>query len=267
MPYDGTGWDISHPAVGDLISNGCSEITDLRKGVALRVNKEHDTLATSSAGGEHKAGSAKIYTPANVTALASVLRPDGVTSLAAGDKGRFAVAEDTKYLYYYNGSAWVQVGMVNNDYVLLQEIRADSYTYSGVTAGTWNLRTFTHETVDTGSICGITVPSSGFTLPAGTYRVRASAVGYRCEEHQIRLYDNSSGAVIAYGMAGYSVNSTDSASSIVHLEARFTLPGTKTLQLQHWVDTVGVPANVFGLKSGSGTDMNIYCQISFHKEF
>ena len=60
-PWDGTTWDITAPGIDELVGNHYKEIYDLRKGIATRMNKEHETLATSSAGGVHKQGSARAF--------------------------------------------------------------------------------------------------------------------------------------------------------------------------------------------------------------
>lgn len=60
-PWDGTKWSITSPDIDQPYGNSYKEIYDLRKGVAIRMNKEHETLATSSAGGVHKQGSARAF--------------------------------------------------------------------------------------------------------------------------------------------------------------------------------------------------------------
>lgn len=60
-PWDGTKWDITSPDIDQPYGNAYKEIYDLRKGIAIRMNKEHETLATSSAGGVHKQGSARAF--------------------------------------------------------------------------------------------------------------------------------------------------------------------------------------------------------------
>lgn len=112
---DGTAWDETSPASSDLISQGDDEIRDLRKGTRIRLAKEHDTPATSSAGGEHKAGSAKIY----IQSSAPTTRPDGSTALTSADDGRIWFDADTssRVAYVYDDSStesnnWTPLGMV-----------------------------------------------------------------------------------------------------------------------------------------------------------
>jgi hypothetical protein len=101
MPSDGTGesWIQTNPLDGDAVSDGPQEIRDLRIGAALRLNKEHETLATGTlntgslgdtGGGEHRAGSGKAY----VQDVAPTTRPDGVTTLDSDDMGRLLVQDN-----------------------------------------------------------------------------------------------------------------------------------------------------------------------------
>lgn len=99
---DGTGWDTAAPADTDLRSVGAKEIRDLRIGVGIRIDKEHVALASSSAGGEHKEGSAVVYTEPTVTFPTN--RPDGATALTSADEGRLLIAAGK--LFLYSGTGW-----------------------------------------------------------------------------------------------------------------------------------------------------------------
>ncbi len=81
-PWDGTLWDVTSPNDEALVGNTYKEIYDLRKGVAIRSNKEHETLATASAGGVHKQGSARAF----FQDAAPTTQIDG-TAWDAGDTG------------------------------------------------------------------------------------------------------------------------------------------------------------------------------------
>jgi hypothetical protein len=102
---DGTGWTITDPTDSEFFKDGAKEIRDLRTGVGIRSDKEHVALAGSSAGGEHKEGSAKAY----YEATGPTNRPDGSTALTAADAGRLWVDSDDQLLYHYNGSAWALI--------------------------------------------------------------------------------------------------------------------------------------------------------------
>jgi len=104
---DGSAWDESSPNDTTAVKDGDDEIRDLRVGTRLRIEKEHIAPAGSSAGGEHKAGSAVAYYQSS----APTTKPDGSTSLDSDDNGRLWIDSDDQVLYHYvNGSGFVQVG-------------------------------------------------------------------------------------------------------------------------------------------------------------
>ena len=101
----GTTWNEAEPALTDPRFLGQQEIRGLRTGVRLRTQREHETFAGSSVGGEHKPGSAKAYHQAS----APTLRPDGTTALDSNDAGRLWRNTTTGVLSVWTGSAWVSV--------------------------------------------------------------------------------------------------------------------------------------------------------------
>lgn len=130
-------WDEGSPIITEPRRSGAAEILSLRKAVRQRMSKEHDTLAASSAGGEHKAGSAKAYHQST----APTLRPDGTTSLSADDAGRLWVDSDDDKLYKWNGTAWEDLKAValiaqfeKNNSAALPSL---PFTQTGLTNGTW----------------------------------------------------------------------------------------------------------------------------------
>lgn len=51
---DGDAWDETTPSNSTLLSDGDDHIRDVRKGIRIRMEYEHATLAGSSVGGKHK---------------------------------------------------------------------------------------------------------------------------------------------------------------------------------------------------------------------
>ena len=89
-PWDGTSWDVTAPDIDQPIGNHYKEMYDLRKGVALRINKEHETLAASSVGGVHVQGSARVW----IQDATPALQPNG-DALDAGDNGMIWIDTDS----------------------------------------------------------------------------------------------------------------------------------------------------------------------------
>lgn len=93
---DGLSWGVDTPVGASPRKDGAAEVLGLRKGIALRYDKEHVTADTMGAGpdratggGEHKKGSAVAYFEDGAPALT---RPDAdSTAFTADDSGRLAV--------------------------------------------------------------------------------------------------------------------------------------------------------------------------------
>lgn len=104
MPLgDGIGWDTIAPADTDPRKDGAAEIRDLRKGVGIRVDKEHESLASASAGGEHRPGSAKAYF--DISSAFPSTRPNS-DAFTNDDKGRLALVDGTLYVYTGTTDDW-----------------------------------------------------------------------------------------------------------------------------------------------------------------
>lgn len=135
-PWDGTKWDVTSPDIDQPHGNQYKELYDLRKGAALRMNKEHVTLATSSAGGEHKQGSAVAWHLA--TASIPALQPDA-TALATTDNGRLWHDITTDIFYVLDDysdptvdGGWIEMG----SYLGSITINTNKFTVARATGNT-----------------------------------------------------------------------------------------------------------------------------------
>lgn len=132
MAHDGTGtgWTETDPQDSEFVEDAAQEMRDLRKGVRIRLEKEHSTPASSSAGGEHKAGSAKMY----IQSAEPTARPDG-TSLSSDDYGRLWLDTDDDKLYAYTSTGWKQVvALVADGSVTTAKLVDDSVTAAKLNA-------------------------------------------------------------------------------------------------------------------------------------
>jgi hypothetical protein len=100
------------------------------------------------------------------------------------------------------------------------------------TSGAWRTHELTTEEVDQ---IGSTLSSNTFTLPAGTYIAEASAMGYACSGHKLRLRNITDGTTAIVG--SHADCSTGGISTVAHLFGRFTIADTKTFELQHRCQT------------------------------
>ena len=112
--------------------------------------------------------------------------------------------------------------------IQIREQRSNTTVY---TLGSWTRRTL--NTVVTDDV-GATLNAGGaIDLPAGVYRVSASAAANDAGYHVIRLQDVTNAATLAVGIAVDSHTGSSDATAISQLEGRFTLAAPATIELQH----------------------------------
>lgn len=250
---DGTGWSEGDPANSALLSEYPIETRDLRIGARLRLKKEHTEPAGTTAGGEHKPGSAIVY----VASTAPTTRPDGATAFSSADQGR---------LWHYNNTlkvldaagAWqyAQPSMA-----LLRESQNSGTAGGSSIASTWTKRVLV-EITDVGGI--VTVSSGAFTLAsAGRYRLRGWSVMYQSDGHQARVRQTSgSAASVGLGSAGFS-NSSGGGNSLSIVECEVVQTGSVTYELQYFCNTAK-STNGLGEKVSSG-EREIFSELTIEK--
>lgn len=217
----GSDWSAGDPANNANVSEYPPETRALRAAVKARMDKEHVALATSGAGGEHLAGSAVSF----IGTSAPTKRPDTTTDLDSDDEGR--LWWDGTTLWSWDGSAWECV--FSQAYALLRESQSAGTQGGDLTQSSWNKRSVT-EVYDPAGI--VSVSGGAFTLGAGTYRIRAYAVGYKVNGHITRLQNTSDASTPAIGSAGYS-DADYGGNDKSELNVELTIASSKTFELQH----------------------------------
>jgi hypothetical protein len=117
--------------------------------------------------------------------------------------------------------------------LLVRDQKASGTAGGTFTSGAWRTRDL--NTVLTNEIAGASLASNQIVLPAGTYDVRAFAVADRPRASQLRLRNVTDGTDLAIGVGQHDTvpygDSGDAAAA--HLDGRFVLAGTRTIELQH----------------------------------
>lgn len=132
------------------------------------------------------------------------------------------------------------------DYILVRDEKAQNTNGGTFTSGAWRTRDLNTEVVDTGNFA--TVASNQITLLPGTYRFSCSAPGHFCANHQVKLYNISTGADIAAGTS--EIISSGSHQTRSFVSGRFTITGSTVVELQHRcitsrsTDGLGLAANL-----------------------
>lgn len=264
MPHDGTGtgWDTTAPANSDAERDGAKEIRDLRIGVGIRSNKEHVAAASSSAGGEHKAGSAVAY----VGTSDPTLRPDGSTALTAADYGRIFYSSSSGAVKVYTSGGWVQINATSTAVkaAVIQDLKSSGTDGGSFTSGSWTQRTLTNTVSDPSSIVSA-LSSNRFTLAAGTYLFHAVCPANAVDKHQCRLVVDPAGTpAYYYGTTAYAISSVTNVNYSI-VEIVITLTGSTVLELQHRCQT-SKSTSGFGIASSSSFgNLEVYSTISILK--
>lgn len=119
------------------------------------------------------------------------------------------------------------------DMVVLEDREASGSSGGATTGGVWSQLTINTKVLDTASIC--TLSGNRFTLPAGTYRVRASSCGNNSNGHAIKLWNVTDSATALLGTQAWNNNTSalaGYAATQSTIDGQITISGTKTFELQ-----------------------------------
>jgi hypothetical protein len=145
--------------------------------------------------------------------------------LAVGTNGHVLTADSAEA----TGMKWAAPAA--NDYINIQDQKAQNTQGGGFTSGAWRTRDLNTEVSDTGGHAS--VASNQITLAAGTYVVQASAPAFRVAGHQIRLQDITNTATLAIGTSELNASGSAAAGTRSHLSGKFTIAGSTVIELQH----------------------------------
>ena len=128
------------------------------------------------------------------------------------------------------------------------------------TSGAWQQRDL--NVLETNEISGASLASSQITLPAGTYYIDASAPAHVLDVHQTLLYNATDASNIIIGTSE-KCNAANVSTSRSYVKGRFTLTGTKALELRH---RVGTTRDIDGLGKACNFGVTeIYAEVSIWK--
>jgi len=153
---------------------------------------------------------------------------------------------------------YVKVERLHDDYILIQDQKAQNTAGGTATSGSFQKRDLNTEVVDTGGLAAIA--SSVITLQPGTYRCQWSCPANNAVlQNQSRLRNTSD--TIDY------MGTTERAGANIQCRstgaARFTITSAKNFELQHQVNTT-VATNGFGVAGNFATE--VFSIIEFWRE-
>lgn len=146
------------------------------------------------------------------------------------------------------------------DYILIQDQKAQNTAGGTFTNGAWQTRTLNTIVSDAGGHAALA--ANQITLQPGTYRVFAHAPAYIVSGHQTRLRNITDGTTIATGTSERSA-AGDAVQSRSMLHGRFTIASAKVIELQHQCATTRA-TDGFGFPNNFTTE--VYATAEFTKE-
>lgn len=149
-------------------------------------------------------------------------------------------------------------------YALLRDQRAANTAGGAATTGSFQTHTLQTETYDSAGI--VTLASNQFTLAAGAYYIRATAVFFRTSQTKLKIRDITAGADALIGDSVFSMTNAGEGTVTALVEGRIAPSVTTAYELQYQVanndsgntNGLGIPANV-GV-------VEIYAQVEIWRE-
>jgi microcystin-dependent protein len=139
--------------------------------------------------------------------------------------------------------------------VILQEQQPSGTPAGNASSGSWTKRNLNTEVSDVGGLCQLS--NGQFALLAGTYAINASAPCYRGDKNRIRLFNVTDNSTACLGTIENAWGTTQTRSSITHI---FTIPSTKTFEIQHYITTG--EGEGLGVALGQGTEIYTNVEIT-----
>lgn len=144
-------------------------------------------------------------------------------------------------------------------YSYLREEQASGVNGGTFTSGAYRTRVLNTKAVDE---IGITLSSDQFTLPAGTYNIRARAPAIRCDRNKTKLRNITDSTDEIVGASSFST--TGSASKVDSwVIGQFTITASKAFEIQHRCTTTQA-TNGFGAATTYG-DIEVYAEVLLEK--
>jgi len=136
------------------------------------------------------------------------------------------------------------------EYAIFVDQQAANTNAGTFTAGSWVTRVLNTTNKNTSIGTNISLSSNQVILKAGTYYIKGSAPGYKCDRHVLRFYNSTDNATSINGQAAECGGAIDVCTH-AFIEGVITITSQKTFELQHICETT---SNTYGLGIGNNWD-------------
>lgn len=132
-----------------------------------------------------------------------------------------------------------------------------------IIANTWSTRPL--NVVRTNEITGASLSGNQVTLPAGTYYIEATSEIFKGDTNKTRLRNVTDSVTLLVGMSTFA-RFTDNDGWTSKLSGKFTLSGTKVLELQHWTNSANPNGTGWGVATvGGDGELNTFAIVRIEK--
>lgn len=147
-----------------------------------------------------------------------------------------------------------------NDYILIQDQKAEPTDGGTATAGSWQTRDINTKVFDTGD--NATLVNNQITLVAGTYRFKIKCPAFRVGFHKAKLYNITDNLDVAIGQVAWSDNGADDAGNFSEIVGQMVITTSKVFEIRHRV-SVTKSTNGYGTGNTTFGVVNIFTSAEF----
>lgn len=180
---------------------------------------------------------------------------DGDTTLDATEIVDLTVTNSATF----QGSAEAEQG-ITVPVMHVQDQKPSGTDGGTFTLGDWRTRDLNEVLINT--ITGASLSSNQITLPAGTYKISASAPAFAVNQHKAKLYNITDASDTIIGTSEYNAFASPVQSRSI-VSGLFTITGTKVFELQHRCSQTKTN-NGLGVKSDYGI-IEVYPDVFIEK--
>ena len=192
--------------------------------------------------------------------------PSNASNLASGTvpTARLGSGTASSSTFLRGDQSWGTPSSLFTSYAIICDQKSSGTNGGTFTSGAWRTRDLNTEIADPDGI--VSISSNQFTLGAGSYLIKWSAVGARVAKHKSALYDVTGTAYIDYGDVRWGMNydgEPDPSNGI----ARVTPSGSNVYEIRHYAqDSYSTYGFGFAGSTDTGNVVEKYTFVEIYKE-
>jgi hypothetical protein len=181
------------------------------------------------------------------------------TILASSTGSVISLAAGTTQVWMDLPAALFPLGTIVLPYICAQDQKSSGTGGGVAVAASQQVRTL--NTVVANTIPGASLSSNAIALPAGTYRIQASAPGWNTSFHQASLYNSTTSTYLLIGTSESSAAGNYATNRSI-VAGQFTLSGAASVVINHYITNAGL--NSLGAPVASG-NINVFTEVQITK--